>query len=107
MGFGEETVAHTRAAQRSPTAPCRTSRTSRDHPHSLRALVCSCWVRQIHCEPGLIAVILLASLIVAVSVLWAARRVAEEIRAAREAASRTRAAALLDLFAPAIAAADR
>ena len=51
--------------------------------------------------------ILLASLIVAVSVLWAARLVAEEVRAARDAASRGRAAALLDLFAPAIAAADR
>jgi hypothetical protein len=51
--------------------------------------------------------ILLASIIVAGAIVWAARLVAAEIRAAREGASRGRTAALLDLFAPALAAAEQ
>ena len=51
--------------------------------------------------------VVIASLIVAAAIAWAARLLAAEIRAARGAASRARAAARLDLFAPALAAADR
>ena len=51
--------------------------------------------------------VILASLIVAGAIAWAARLVAAEIRAARDAASRARTASLLDLFAPALEAAER
>ena len=50
--------------------------------------------------------ILLASFIVAAAVAWAALQIVAALRAAREEASRGRAAALLELFAPAIAAAQ-
>src|SRR5262249_15319739 len=49
--------------------------------------------------------ILLGSLIVAAAIAWAARQLAAEIRAAREARSLDRTAALLRLCAPGIAAA--
>ncbi len=48
--------------------------------------------------------ILLASLIVAAAVVWAALQIVAELRAAREEASRARAVALLELHAQAIAA---
>jgi len=51
-------------------------------------------------------VTLLASLIVAVAVAWAALQVVGELRAAREETARDRESALLALFAPAIAAAQ-
>ena len=51
--------------------------------------------------------ILLASIIVAAAVAWAAWQIAMELRAAREESARTRAAALLDLFAPALTAAQQ
>jgi hypothetical protein len=51
-------------------------------------------------------VILLGSFIVAAAVAWAARHVVAELRAAREDASRDRAATLLKLFAAAKAAAQ-
>jgi hypothetical protein len=51
-------------------------------------------------------VTLLASLVVAAAVAWAALHIAGELRAARDEASRERASALLALFAPAIAAAQ-
>ena len=51
--------------------------------------------------------VVIAALVVAAAIAWAARLIAAEIRAARDAASRARAAALLDLFAPGLAAADR
>jgi hypothetical protein len=52
-------------------------------------------------------VILAAAIVVAGAIVWAARLVASEIRAARDAASRSRTSALLDLFAPALAAAQQ
>jgi hypothetical protein len=52
-------------------------------------------------------VILLAALIVAAAVAWAALQIVAELRAGREEAARARAAALLDLFAPALTAAHR
>ena len=51
--------------------------------------------------------ILAAAILVAGAIVWAARLVASEIRAARDAASRARISALLDLFAPALAAAQQ
>lgn len=51
--------------------------------------------------------ILAAAILVAGAIVWAARLVASEIRAARDAASRGRTSALLDLFAPALAAAQQ
>jgi hypothetical protein len=50
--------------------------------------------------------IVLASLILAAAVAWAARHVAVELRATRDEASRARVATLLDLFAAARAAAQ-
>jgi hypothetical protein len=52
-------------------------------------------------------VILVAALIVAAAVAWAALQVVAELRAAREEAARRRTVALLALFAPAIADAQR
>jgi hypothetical protein len=52
-------------------------------------------------------VILLASLIVAAAIAWAAWLVVGELRAAREERSRTRLLTLVDLFAPALAAAQQ
>jgi len=52
-------------------------------------------------------VILAAAILVAGAIVWAARLVASEIRAARDAASRGRTSALLDLFARALAAAQQ
>jgi hypothetical protein len=49
--------------------------------------------------------ILLASLIVAAAIAWAAQRVVGELRAGRDEASRGRAMLLLQLFTPAIGAA--
>jgi hypothetical protein len=51
--------------------------------------------------------IILASLIVAAAVVWGALQLVAELRAAREDAARTRSAALVALFAPAIAEAQR
>jgi hypothetical protein len=51
-------------------------------------------------------VILLASLIIAGVVAWAALRIAGELRAARDEAARGRAIGLLQLFTPAVAAAQ-
>jgi hypothetical protein len=51
--------------------------------------------------------ILFASIIVAAAVAWAARQIVMELRAAREESARARAAALLDLFAPALTAAQQ
>lgn len=47
-----------------------------------------------------------AAVLVAGAVCWAALRIAEEIRAARIDATRTRAASLMQLLAPAVAAAS-
>jgi hypothetical protein len=52
-------------------------------------------------------VILLASLIVAVAIAWAALQLVAELRAAREERSRARMLALLELLAPARAAAQQ
>jgi hypothetical protein len=49
--------------------------------------------------------LILAAVIVAVAVWWATRRIQEQVKAAREEAARGRALAILDLFAPGIAAA--
>ena len=51
--------------------------------------------------------IVLGALIVAAVVAWAASRIVAELRAAREEAARARTAALLELFAPALTAAQR
>ena len=51
--------------------------------------------------------IVLGALIVAAVVAWAASQIVAELRAAREEAARARAAALLELFAPALTAAQR
>ncbi len=48
--------------------------------------------------------VVLASLIVAAAVAWAALHIVAELRAARDQTSRARAVALLELFAPAMAA---
>jgi hypothetical protein len=48
--------------------------------------------------------ILAAALAVAAVVYWAAQQIAAEMRAARDEAARTRALALLQLFAPGVAA---
>ena len=61
--------------------------------------------RALHVSSHLVT--LLASLVVAAAVAWAALYIAGELRAAREEASRERASALLALFAPAIADAQR
>jgi hypothetical protein len=50
--------------------------------------------------------VLLASIIVAAAVVWAAIHVGAELQAARQALGRGQAVALLNLFAPAIAAAQ-
>jgi hypothetical protein len=50
--------------------------------------------------------VLLASIIVAAAVAWAALHVGAELRTAREARARADAAALLTLFAPALVAAQ-
>jgi hypothetical protein len=50
--------------------------------------------------------ILLGALIVAAALWWAAQQVVGEMRAARDEASRARTLALIELFAPAIAAAQ-
>lgn len=52
------------------------------------------------------AVILIASVIVAGVVGWAAERIAGELRAARDEAARGRAIVLLQMFTPALAAAE-
>jgi hypothetical protein len=49
-------------------------------------------------------VTVVALLIVAAAVAWAARQIVAELRAAREEASRARTGALLELFAPALMA---
>ena len=51
--------------------------------------------------------ILLASLIVAGAVAWGALQIAAELRAAREARAAARTLSLVELFAPAIAAAQQ
>jgi hypothetical protein len=51
-------------------------------------------------------VIVLAALIVAAAIYWATQQIVMELKAARDEASRARTAALLQLFAPALAAAD-
>jgi hypothetical protein len=53
------------------------------------------------------AVIILASLIVAAAIAWAALRIVAELRAGREETARARTAALLALFAPGVADAQR
>jgi hypothetical protein len=52
-------------------------------------------------------VILLASLIVAGAIAWGAQRIVAELRAARAERSHARMLALVDLFAPAMAAAQQ
>jgi hypothetical protein len=52
-------------------------------------------------------VILVASLIVAGALAWGARQIAAELRAARDERARTRALALVHLFAPGLAAAQQ
>jgi hypothetical protein len=52
-------------------------------------------------------VILLASLIVAAAIAWAALQIVAELRAAREESARARMVALVDLLAPALAAAQQ
>jgi hypothetical protein len=51
-------------------------------------------------------VIVLSALIVAAVVYWAAQQIVVELKAARDEAARARTAAMLQLFAPALAAAD-
>lgn len=48
--------------------------------------------------------ILLAALILAATIVWAAQQIVGEVRAARAEASRVRTAAVLELFAPALTA---
>jgi hypothetical protein len=52
------------------------------------------------------AALVVAAVVVAGAAVWGARMIAGEIRAAREAAARGRALELLELFTPAIAAAQ-
>ena len=51
--------------------------------------------------------IVLASLIVAAAIAWGALQIVKELQAAREEAARARTAALLALFAPALADTER
>jgi len=52
-------------------------------------------------------VILIAAIGLAAAVLWAARQIVAELRAARDESARARSAALLGMFAPALAEAQR
>jgi hypothetical protein len=51
-------------------------------------------------------ILIVAALVIAGSIAWSALAIVREIRAAREAAERSRALSLIDVFAPGVAAAS-